>query len=87
LDSFLPRRSIGLAAGWHKPSAIKPNSFGRSFPSSGWTFLLAFAGAGIAPRLPRPLKAGLKPFLIGAIGEVAIGGFMLGLVLAAQRIS
>jgi hypothetical protein len=30
-------------------------------------------------------KQGLKPFAVGAIGEVAIAAFTLGLVLAAQR--
>jgi uncharacterized membrane protein YadS len=31
------------------------------------------------------LKQGLKPFLVGAIGEVAIAGITLALVLGADR--
>lgn len=53
---------------------------------SRWAFLLTFAGVGLRTNFKALSKQGLKPFLVGAIGEVAIAGFTLGLVLAAQRI-
>jgi Conserved hypothetical protein 698 len=53
---------------------------------SRWAFLLTFAGVGLRANFKALSKQGLKPFLVGAIGEVAIAGFMLGLVLAAQRL-
>jgi len=53
---------------------------------SRWAFLLTFAGVGLRTNFKTLSKQGLKPFLVGAIGEVAIAGFTLGLVLAAQRV-
>jgi len=53
---------------------------------SRWAFLLTFAGVGLRTNFRALSKQGLKPFAVGAIGEVAIAGFTLGLVLAAQRI-
>src|SRR5262250_2999643 len=53
---------------------------------SRWAFLLTFAGVGLRTNFKSLSKQGLKPFLVGAIGEVAIAGFTLGLVLAAQRV-
>src|SRR6201993_974234 len=52
---------------------------------SRWAFLLTFAGVGLRTNFRALSKQGLKPFLAGAIGEVAMAGFTLGLVLAAQR--
>jgi len=31
-------------------------------------------------------KQGLRPFIVGALGEVAIAGITLGLVMVASRI-
>src|ERR1700746_3860969 len=53
---------------------------------SRWAFLLTFAGVGLRSNFKALSKQGLKPFAVGAIGEVVIAGFTLGLVLAAQRI-
>src|ERR1700751_2038648 len=53
---------------------------------SRWAFLLTFAGVGLRTNFKALSKQGLKPFAVGAIGEVAIAGFTLGLVLAAQRV-
>src|ERR1700747_3476216 len=53
---------------------------------SRWAFLLTFAGVGLRTNFKALSKQGLKPFAVGAIGEVVIAGFTLGLVLAAQRI-
>src|SRR5215471_3178983 len=53
---------------------------------SRWAFLLTFAGVGLRTNVKALSKQGLKPFLVGAIGEVAIAGFTLALVFAAQRV-
>jgi len=53
---------------------------------SRWAFLLTFAGVGLRTNFRQLSKQGLKPFAVGAIGEVAIAGFTLGLVLVAQRV-
>ena len=53
---------------------------------SRWAFLLTFAGVGLRTNFRTLSKQGLKPFAVGAIGEVVIAGFTLGLVLAAQRV-
>src|SRR6516164_5619911 len=53
---------------------------------SRWAFLLTFAGVGLRTNFRELSKQGLKPFAVGAIGEVVIAGFTLGLVLAAQRV-
>src|ERR1700739_3321584 len=53
---------------------------------SRWAFLLTFAGVGLRTNFKALSKQGLKPFAVGAIGEVVIAAFTLGLVLAAQRV-
>jgi uncharacterized integral membrane protein (TIGR00698 family) len=53
---------------------------------SRWAFLLTFAGVGLRTNLKDLFKQGAKPFLVGAIGEIAIAGITLVLVLAADRV-
>jgi len=53
---------------------------------SKWAFLLTFAGVGLRTNFRELAKQGLKPFAVGAIGEVAIAVFTLGLVFGAQRL-
>src|SRR5262245_47854058 len=53
---------------------------------SRWAFLLTFAGVGLRTNFREMRKQGLRPFAVGAIGEVVIAVFTLGLVFAAQRI-
>jgi len=53
---------------------------------SRWAFLLTFAGVGLRTNFRDMRKQGLRPFAVGAIGEVAIAAFTLGLVYAAQGI-
>jgi uncharacterized integral membrane protein (TIGR00698 family) len=50
---------------------------------SRWAFLLTFAGVGLRTNFRELTKQGARPFLVGAIGEVAIALLSLGLVLAA----
>lgn len=53
---------------------------------SRWAFLLTFAGVGLKINFREMKKQGLRPFIVGAVGEVVIAAITLGLVLAANRI-
>jgi uncharacterized integral membrane protein (TIGR00698 family) len=53
---------------------------------SRWAFLLTFAGVGLRTNFREMRKQGLKPFAVGAIGEVAIAIFTLGLVVGAEKL-
>src|SRR5437867_9997576 len=52
---------------------------------SRWAFLLTFAGVGLRTNFRELRKQGLRPFAVGAIGEVVIAALTLGLVFGAQR--
>ncbi len=52
---------------------------------SRWAFLLTFAGVGLRTNIGEMRKQGLRPFLVGAVGEIVIAGLTLGLVLGANR--
>jgi uncharacterized integral membrane protein (TIGR00698 family) len=52
---------------------------------SRWAFLLTFAGVGLRTDLREMRKQGLRPFVVGALGEFAIAVLTLGLVLLAAR--
>ena len=52
---------------------------------SRWAFLLTFAGVGLRTNIGEMRRQGLRPFLVGAIGEIVIAGLTLGLVLGANR--
>jgi uncharacterized integral membrane protein (TIGR00698 family) len=53
---------------------------------SKWAFLLTFAGVGLRTNFREMTKQGLRPFIVGALGEVLIAALTLGLVLGAHRI-
>jgi uncharacterized integral membrane protein (TIGR00698 family) len=53
---------------------------------SRWAFLLTFAGVGLRTNVRDMRKQGLRPFVVGFIGEVAIALFTLGLVVVASRL-
>jgi len=52
---------------------------------SRWAFLLTFAGVGLRTNISEMRKQGLRPFLVGALGEAAIACLTLGLVFGADR--
>jgi len=54
---------------------------------SRWAFLLTFAGVGLRTNLRELGKQGARPFLVGAIGEIAIASLTLGLVYGASKLS
>jgi uncharacterized integral membrane protein (TIGR00698 family) len=53
---------------------------------SRWAFLLTFAGVGLRTNFRDMRKQGLRPFVVGFIGEVAIALFTLVLVIAAGQL-
>jgi len=53
---------------------------------SRWAFLLTFAGVGLRTNIGEMRKQGLRPFVVGALGEVVIAILTLGLVFGADRL-
>lgn len=53
---------------------------------SRWAFLLTFAGVGLRTNFGSLRKQGLRPFVVGAIGELVIAGVTLALVLEANHL-
>ena len=53
---------------------------------SRWAFLLTFAGVGLRTNFRQLSRQGLRPFAVGAIGEVLIAALTLALVYGANRI-
>ena len=54
---------------------------------SRWAFLLTFAGVGLRTDIRAMFKQGIRPFVVGALGEVVIATLTLGLVLVASRVA
>lgn len=53
---------------------------------SRWAFLLTFAGVGLKTNFRSLSRQGIRPFLVGFVGEILIALLTLGLVLGANRI-
>lgn len=53
---------------------------------SRWAFLLTFAGVGLRTNFRDLRKQGLRPLAVGAIGEFAIAGVTLALILVSSRV-
>ena len=53
---------------------------------SRWAFLLTFAGVGLRTNVAALRKQGLGPFVVGALGELAIAVATLAMVLTADRL-
>lgn len=52
---------------------------------SRWAFLLTFAGVGLRTNLREMRKQGLRPLIVGAVGEFAIAALTLGLVVGVAH--
>jgi uncharacterized integral membrane protein (TIGR00698 family) len=52
---------------------------------SRWAFLLTFAGVGLRTSFRDLSRQGIRPFLVGAIGEIVIALLTLGLVFGADH--
>jgi len=53
---------------------------------SRWAFLLTFAGVGLRTDLREMRKQGVRPFIVGALGEVVVAVLTLGLVIGADAL-
>jgi uncharacterized integral membrane protein (TIGR00698 family) len=53
---------------------------------SRWAFLLTFAGVGLRTNFREMRNQGLRPFAVGAIGEIVIAAVTLGLVAGAGKL-
>jgi uncharacterized integral membrane protein (TIGR00698 family) len=67
------------ALGFSKPQLLALGNLSR------WAFLLTFAGVGLRTNLKDLFKQGARPFVVGAVGEVAIAAITLVLVLTANH--
>jgi len=74
-----------LISGLATAKVFSPAQLGSLANLSRWAFLLTFAGVGLRTNFGELRKQGLRPFLVGAIGEFAIAGLTLGLVLVSSR--
>jgi uncharacterized integral membrane protein (TIGR00698 family) len=74
---------ISLLATYH---FFNKDQVGALANLSRWAFLLTFAGVGLRTNFSDMRKQGLRPFAVGAIGEVVIAAFTLGLVYGASKI-
>ena len=74
---------MSLAVGFHAFSKAQIGSLGNL---SKWAFLLTFAGVGLRTNFREMSKQGLRPFIVGALGEILIACLTLGLVIGANRI-
>lgn len=52
---------------------------------SRWAFLLTFAGVGLRTNLRDLFKQGARPFIVSALGEIAIAAITLVLILGADH--
>jgi uncharacterized integral membrane protein (TIGR00698 family) len=66
--------------GFTKPQLLALGNLSR------WAFLLTFAGVGLRTNLKDLFKQGARPFIAGALGEVAIAAITLLLVLGADHL-
>jgi uncharacterized integral membrane protein (TIGR00698 family) len=53
---------------------------------SRWAFLLTFAGVGLRTNFRELKKQGVRPLIVGALGELAVALVTLGMVYGAGRI-
>jgi uncharacterized membrane protein YadS len=52
---------------------------------SRWAFLLTFAGVGLKTNFSELRRQGMRPLVVGAIGEVVIAGLTLVMVIVADK--
>jgi uncharacterized integral membrane protein (TIGR00698 family) len=74
---------MSLLVGFHTFDKGQIASLGNL---SKWAFLLTFAGVGLRTNFREMSKQGLRPFIVGALGEILIAGLTLGLVVGANRL-
>ena len=68
------------ALGFTRPQLLVLGNLSR------WAFLLTFAGVGLRTNLRDLGQQGARPFIVSALGEIAIAIITLGLVLGTDRV-
>jgi uncharacterized integral membrane protein (TIGR00698 family) len=76
---FLIVSGLATIGFFSKPELLTVGNLSR------WAFLLTFAGVGLRTSFKDLSKQGIRPFLVGAIGEVVIALITLGLVYGADH--
>jgi uncharacterized integral membrane protein (TIGR00698 family) len=76
---FLLISALATAGVFSKPQLADLANLSR------WAFLLTFAGVGLRTNIGEMRKQGMRPFIVGAVGEFAIAAVTLGMVLIAGR--
>jgi len=76
---FLLLSVLASLAVFNKPQIVALGNLSR------WAFLLTFAGVGLRTNFRELGKQGLRPFVVGAVGEIVIAGITLALVLLADH--
>jgi uncharacterized integral membrane protein (TIGR00698 family) len=66
-------------------SVFSKDQLGNLANLSRWAFLLTFAGVGLRTNIREMLKQGARPFIVGALGEIAIAFLTLGLVYGTGK--
>lgn len=77
---FLLISALATAGVFAKPQLLALGNLSR------WAFLLTFAGVGLRTNFRELSRQGVRPFLVGAIGEVVIAVITLGLVYGADHL-
>jgi uncharacterized integral membrane protein (TIGR00698 family) len=68
------------------PAVFTKNQVTSLANLSRWAFLLTFAGVGLRTNIRELLQQGPRPFIVGALAELFIAAFTLGLVLGTDRL-
>jgi uncharacterized integral membrane protein (TIGR00698 family) len=76
---FLLLSACATAGFFTKPQLLSIANLSR------WAFLLTFAGVGLRTNIRQMSKQGLKPFVVGAAGEIALAVVTLGMVVLISR--
>jgi uncharacterized integral membrane protein (TIGR00698 family) len=77
---FLVISLLATVGFFSKPQLLAVGNLSR------WAFLLTFAGVGLRTSFRDLSKQGVRPFLVGAIGEIVIALLTLGLVFGADKV-
>jgi uncharacterized integral membrane protein (TIGR00698 family) len=77
---FLLISALATAGVFAKPELTALGNLSR------WAFLLTFAGVGLRTSFKDLSRQGVRPFRVGAIGEIVIAVLTLGLVFGADRL-
>jgi uncharacterized integral membrane protein (TIGR00698 family) len=75
---FLILSALGSAHVFTAPQVASLANLGR------WAFLLTFAGVGLETRAARLRQQGMRPLVVGALGEIGIAVLTLAMVVGAD---